>query len=103
MLRAMELNYQLSWHELAHRLVDDLVHHPGTGLPGIQAMCKQYNVTRLTAERALQHLEERGVLEPAQRRSKRQVNLAKLHSVAADKGRLEKQISISPCNRTGRL
>lgn len=97
----MELNYQLSWHQLAHRLIDDLIHNPGAGLPGIQAMRKRYNVTRLTAERALKHLEELGVVEPTQRRQKRQVNLSKLQRVASSQGRLEKRIffiSDSPAN-----
>ncbi len=88
----MDLNYQLSWHQLAHRLIDDLIHSPDAGLPGIQAMRRQYRVTRLTAERALRHLEELGVVEPAQLRKKRQVNLSKLQSVASSQGRPEKRI-----------
>lgn len=100
-VHAMELKYQLSWHELAHRLIDDLVHNPGAGLPGILVMCRQYNVTRLTVERALGHLEELGVVEPALRRQKRQINLSKLQRVASSQGRMEKRIffiSDSPVN-----
>lgn len=97
----MELKYQLSWHELAHRLIDDLVQTPGAGLPGIQVLRKRYSVSRLTAERALRHLEELGVVEPAERRKKRQINLSSLKRAAISRGRLEKRvlfISDSPVN-----
>lgn len=97
----MDLKYQLSWHELAHRLIDDLIQAPGAGLPGIQTMRKKYQVSRLTVERALQHLEELSIVEPAERRKKRQVNLSNLQRAAGSRGRLEKSvlfISDSPPN-----
>jgi len=88
----MDLNYQLSWHQLAHRLIDDLVRYPKTTLPGIQAIGKQYKVTRLTVERALQHLEDLEVIAPVEPRKRRQINLPILKRVASQQDRLDNRI-----------
>jgi DNA-binding LacI/PurR family transcriptional regulator len=88
----MDLNYQLSWHQLAHRLIDDLVRYPKTTLPGIQAIGKQYKVTRLTVERALQHLEDLKVIAPVEPRKRRQINLPILRRVASQQDRFDNRI-----------
>jgi DNA-binding LacI/PurR family transcriptional regulator len=78
----MSLNYQLSWRELAHHLVEEFHSTPGTALAGVDALGRQHKVSRLTVKRALNHLEELGIITPAECGKKRQVNLNKLHKVA---------------------
>ena len=77
----MDINYQFRWQQFALRLMDDLVHHPDTILPGIQVLGKRYKVSRITVEHALKHLEGHGVIAPAERGKKRKIDLAKLQTI----------------------
>ncbi len=61
----MDPNYQFRWQQFARRLMDDLVEHPSTKLPGVRELGRQYKVSRPTIEHALSHLEELGVITPA--------------------------------------
>jgi DNA-binding LacI/PurR family transcriptional regulator len=88
----MDLNYSFRWQQLAHRLIDDLVRRPDTNLPGIQVLGKQYKVSRVTVERALNYLEELGVITPAQRGKRRQVNLAKLQKIVSQRENVSNRI-----------
>lgn len=88
----MVQNYQFRWQQFAHRLMDDLLQHPERRLPGIQELGKQYGVSRPTVERAFLHLEELGVLSPAQPGRKRQVDLSKLQKIAGLQGRASTRI-----------
>jgi DNA-binding GntR family transcriptional regulator len=75
----LNLNYQYRWQQFAFHLVNDLVRHPITTLPGIHALGRQYKVSRPTVEHALSHLEELGVIAPAQPGKRRKVKHALSH------------------------
>lgn len=85
----MNINYKLPWQQLVGHLIDDLVQNPGTTLPGMRTISCRYHATRRTVEHALRHLEDLGVITPAEHGKKRQINLAKLRKAAALQGRGE--------------
>ena len=88
----MNLDYQLRWQQFAHRLVDDIIQHPSTELPGIRALGKQYKVSRDTVEYALRHLEDLGIIAPAQPGRKREVDLSKLQRMTSLRGRSDNHV-----------
>ena len=88
----MDSNYQFRWEQLARHMIDDLIAHPIPKLPGIQALTVKYKVGRETVERALQFLEELGVVEPAQPGKSRHIDLSKIHEYAYMQGKSERRI-----------
>ena len=88
----MDPNYQFRWQQFAHRLIDDLIEHPSVALPGVWELARQYKVSRPTVEHALSHLEDLGVIAPAQTGKRRQINLANLQIISSRQDRLGKRI-----------
>ncbi len=43
-------NYQYRWQQFAQRLMEDLLRHPGTSLPGVRALSGRYQVSHTTVE-----------------------------------------------------
>ena len=80
--------YEYRWHQMAHRLMDDLLRSPGATLPGVRTLAPRYNVSRKTVERALAYFEELGILAPAEGGRKRQIHNARLRKVASSKGNM---------------
>lgn len=73
--------YQFRWQQIAHRLMKDLDQSTTLVLPGIQALGKNYGVSRITIERALVYLQELGVVTPAETGKHRQVNRRELQKI----------------------
>ncbi len=88
----MDINYQFRWQHIAYCLIDDLVLNPCDALPGIRVLGKRYKVSLLTIKLALDHLEDLGIIAPAQPGKKRQVNPSKLKRIAALQNRKENRI-----------
>lgn len=82
----MQLNFLYRWQNLAEQMIDDLAHGTASHLPGVQALGRQYHVSRVTVERALHHLEQLGVLLPAQRGMRRKINRKALKALAKSRG-----------------
>jgi DNA-binding transcriptional regulator YhcF (GntR family) len=88
----MDFNYQFRWQQFARHLIDDLVEHPISVLPGMRELTKKYKVSRPTIERALSYLEDLGVIAPAQAGKRRQINLDKLQAISSRKGLTDQRI-----------
>lgn len=82
----MHLNHLYRWQNLAEQMIGDLINGTSSHLPGVQALGKHYQVSRVTVERALLHLEHLHILQPAQRGVRRQVNHKALRDLAKSRG-----------------
>lgn len=100
----MDLNYQFRWQYIAYCLIDDLVLNPCDSLPGIRVLGKRYKVSALTIKLALDHLEDLGIIAPAQPGKRRPVNQASLKRIAALQNKKENRILfLSPAGQTNHL
>ncbi|GAA5494544.1 hypothetical protein Rhal01_00706 [Rubritalea halochordaticola] len=82
----MQLQHLYRWQNLAEALIEDLTREPCRYLPGVQALGQKYQVSRITVERALDHLEQLQVLLPAQRGMRREINQKALRDQAKSRG-----------------
>lgn len=89
----MDTNYQYRWQQFAHRLIGDLVHNPVVTLPGVRTLKVKYKVSQDTIDHGLRHLEELGVISPAEPGKSRRINQEKLEEIARLQGRgVEKRV-----------
>lgn len=84
--------FQFRWQQLARRLMEDLTQTSSVALPGVQVLARKYKVARITVERALAHLEELGVISPAQKGKQRQIHHQALHRLASSNDNTVKRV-----------
>lgn len=71
----MKRHYPHRWQQFAGDLLDDILQSGIETLPGLRALGKKYQVSRITVERGLQHLVELHFIHPPKHGKSRRVHL----------------------------